>query len=192
MINYLNYFGEIVVLLLERGTKFSLDERLKWPSHIFHPHFPKWIEKLELLGEKYSFVIIRASFGIALVWAAVSIKIMHPRLSLDVLSLYVLDQKVSFTALFVVLSAGIIEIILGLVLIFGVMYRAGLFVLVFFVGYSVWFFGEDVWPHAILVALGIGLFMHGKDKWCQEDNVFRIIWGWTKRFRKSKNPLSPE
>ena len=91
--------------------------------------------------------------GTPLIWAAVSIKIMHPKLSLDVLSLYRLDQKVAFTALFVVLSAGIIEIALGLVLVFGVMYRVGLVCLVFFVGYSVWFFGEDVWPHAILVAL---------------------------------------
>jgi hypothetical protein len=108
-----------------------------------------------------------------------------------VLMLYGLDQKVAFTALFVVFSAGIIEIILGLILVFGVLYRFGLVLLVFFVGYSVWFFGEEVWPHAILVALGIGLFLHGTDKWCYEDRVFNWFFGWTRRFRKSKNPLSP-
>ena len=192
MMNYLNYLGEIVVLLLERGTKYSLDEYLKWPAHIFHHRLPHWIRTLERFGEQHSFLIIRVCFGIALIWAAISIKILHPKLSLDVLTLYHLDEKVAFTTLFVVFAAGIIEILLGLVLITGVMYRPGLFVTVFFIGYSVWFFGEEVWPHVILVALAVGLFIHGKDKWCYEDKFYNTLWGWTKRFRKSTNALSPK
>ena len=42
MMNYLNYLGEIAVLVLERGTKFSVDEYIKWPSHLFHHKFPQW------------------------------------------------------------------------------------------------------------------------------------------------------
>jgi hypothetical protein len=192
MMNYLNYLGEIAVLLLERGELFSLDKFINWPSHIFHHKIPQWIDKLEALGEKYSFPIIRVTFGIALIWAAVSVKILYPALSLDVLHNYGLDVREGLPALFVVFAAGIIEIWLGIVLITGILYRAHLVVLIFFIGYSVWFFGEDVWPHAILVGLGVGLFLHGKDKWCYEDDLFKLFFGWTKRFRKDKGLLTPE
>jgi uncharacterized membrane protein YphA (DoxX/SURF4 family) len=192
MMNYLNYFGEIVVLLLERGVLFSVDEYVQWKSELFHHKLPHWITTLERWGEKYSFPIIRITFGIALIWAALTVKIFYPAVSLEVLHAYSLDAKVAFTALFVVLVAGIIEIVLGLVLVTGILYRPTLVILVFFVGYSVWFFGEDVWPHAILVALSIGLFLHGKDRLSLEDWFFKKTWGWTNRFRKNKNPLSPE
>jgi hypothetical protein len=192
MMNYLNYLGEITVLVLERGELFSIDRLVKWKSHLFHHKFPHWFEKLEQLGEKYSFPIIRISFGIALIWAAMSVKILYPALSLDVLHNFGLDTREALAPLFIVLAAGIIEIWLGLVLITGFLYRFHMLVLVFFVGYSVWFFGEAVWPHAILVGLAIGLFLHGTDKYCIEDKIYKVLWGWTKRFRKNKNVLSPE
>jgi hypothetical protein len=192
MVNYINYLGEITVLLLERGEILSIDRWVRWKSHLFHHKFPQWFEKLEDLGEKYSFPIIRITFGIALIWAAMTVKILYPALSLDVLHNFGLDTREALAPLFIVLAAGIIEIWLGIVLITGFLYRFHMLVLIFFIGYSVWFFGEDVWPHAILVGLGIGLFLHGTDKYCIEDKIYNVLFGWTKRFRKSKNPLSPE
>ncbi len=191
MVNYLNYLGEIAILLLERGELFSLDKYINWQSSIFHPKFPRWFEQVEDFSEQYSFPIIRIAFGIALIWAAISVKIMAPALSLDVLANHGLLTQVGFGALFVVFAAALIEILLGLILVFGIMYRPGMLLLIFFVSYSVWFFGEAVWPHVILVGLGIGLFLHGKDNLCLEDWFYNKLLGWTRRWRKSKNPLSP-
>jgi len=193
MLTYLNYLGEIAVLLIERGELFSVDQYMHWPSHIFHKKLPAWTDKLEKFGETYSFPIIRIAFGAALLWAAIQVKILHPALSLDVLSMYPgLHNYWGYTALFFLLGATIVEIIFSLILIFGVFYRIGVLLLATFIGASVLYFGESVWPHIILWALCIGLFLHGKDKLCLEDNVFNVLFGWTRRWRKSKNELSPE
>jgi uncharacterized membrane protein YphA (DoxX/SURF4 family) len=177
-LNYINYLGEIAVLLLERGTLYSLDEYYRWPSHIFHTKLPLWIEKLEKLGERYTFPIIRITFGLAVIYAAVSIKVLHPQLSLSVLNEF--NLFTSFTALFVVFAAAIIEIAVGVLILLGILIRPVMIIFLFLMTYSIVLFGEAVWPHVILIALAIGLLLHGEDEWCLEDGLYAVLTQRTK------------
>jgi uncharacterized membrane protein YphA (DoxX/SURF4 family) len=191
-LTYLAYFGEAIVMFLETGRRLSLDKFLRWPAHIFHTDLPALLERFERWGERHGFAIIRVAFGIALVYAAISIKMLHPSLSLEVLTEYNLDFFTSFAAIFIVLCAAFIELFIGFSIILGVFYRIVLVIMLAVVSASVWYFGEAVWPHLILLATGIGLFLHGLDEWCLEEKLYARLWGWTKRWRKSKSELSPE
>jgi uncharacterized membrane protein YphA (DoxX/SURF4 family) len=190
-LTYFPYAGLALVFLFERGERYSLDTFVRWPTHIFHAKLPHWIERLETWGTKHSFALMRFSFGFAILFAAISVKVMHPALSIAVLEQYNLDFFTNLAAIFIVLCAAFVEAFVGFSILVGVFYRVVLATLFALLVASVLFFGEALWPHLILFTTAIGLFLHGKDEWCHEDKLFNCLWGWTNRFKKSKNPLSP-
>lgn len=157
---YFNYFGEVVVLLLFGLRFLALDSVLFGPLKRF--------EKLR----KYETTIIRIAFGFALIFAAVSVKIMHPEITETVIRQWNITQ---FHLLFpsdpalVALGAGITEIVIGILIIIGFQLRLTVLVSLFYLTLSLLFFREAVWPHLILYGISINLLIQPEhfsiDEW---------------------------
>jgi len=100
--------------------------------------------------------------------------VLHNNLALQVASVplagheYSLAYYFGFEPQFLVLGAAIIEILIGLFFIFGVAIRWNSIFLLFWLALSLWYFGESVWPHIVLIGLPLAFIMHGYDKYSLE------------------------
>src|SRR3989344_2942241 len=160
MLTYVNYFGEFIVLLI--GSHTALKKR-DW-THSFAP---------------YSWAILRVAFGISLIYSSFYAKILHNNLALQVATLnfggheHSLAYYFGFEPHFLVLGAALIEILIGFLYIFGVEVRWTSIFLLFWLSLSLWYFGESVWPHIVLIGLPLAFIMHGYDKYSIEGHFFK-------------------
>lgn len=147
---YTNYVGEFLVLLLFGMRSLSVDKYLFGPLKRFKNF------------RKYETLIIRLLYGSALIYAAITVKLLHPELTLYVVENWNLTQ---FTWLFppdpalVAFGAGIVEIIIGLFIIIGFEMRLTILVSLFYITLSLIFFREMVWPHLMLYGISLSLFV---------------------------------
>lgn len=98
---------------------------------------------------------------------------MDTALSLDVVNRYHLAHYFPFDPLFVVLGAALIEVTVALLYMAGLLQRFTTVIFLVFMSLSLIFFKESVWPHYLLIALGIGIFLHQPDKWALDRYLFR-------------------
>jgi uncharacterized membrane protein YphA (DoxX/SURF4 family) len=161
MLTYINYLGEMVVLLLAGGERFSVDHLL----------FKKFRFFRSFGTEKLTIPILRITFALSIIYAAVYVKFLHPSLSYDVVTQYQLTQYFPFDPLFVVLGAGLVELVIGLLFLIGLNMRWNIFFFTFWATLSLLFFGETVWPHYILFGIAIGLFLYGYDRYTLENRI---------------------
>lgn len=174
MLTYTNYLGEILVLLLIGAHKAGIDK--------FEPSWKKARHALDALAKKlapYSFLILRVAFGISLLYASLYAKFLHNDLALQVAELplaghmYGLAHYFGFEPHFLVLGAGIIEIVIALFFILGIEIRFTALFVEFWVLLSVWWFGEVVWPHIILLGIPVAFIFYGYDKYSIEGIFFK-------------------
>ncbi|MBY0472668.1 DoxX family membrane protein [Patescibacteria group bacterium] len=157
MLTYVNYLGDAVALILLSGT--ALTRHLK----------------------QYSMLVLRVCFGVGLIYSSFYAKILHNNLALQVAELplaghpYGVAHYLGFEPHFLVLGAAIIEIVIGLFFIIGMEIRWTALFMLFWLTLSVLYFGESVWPHFILIGIGIAFFCHGYDR-------YSIEWPLLKRF----------
>lgn len=153
MLTYINYLGEIIVLLLIGGETWSIDNM--------------FFKKVALFGSNnlqyLAIPILRISFAISLLYAALYVKFIHPALTYQVVLQYHLDKVFPFDPLFVVFGAGCVELVIALLFLFGINMRWNILFFAFWATLSLIFFGEAVWPHYILFGISIGLFLYGYD-----------------------------
>jgi uncharacterized membrane protein YphA (DoxX/SURF4 family) len=171
---YLNYLGEFIVLALFGSRTFSLDQKLFGPLKRFKKY------------QEYETTIVRIFYGAALTFAAVTIKILHPQLSVEVVNNYNLTQ---FTWLFpkdpwlVALVAVLSEITIGIFIIIGFELRLTILISLFYITLSLIYFREAVWPHLLLYGISINLlaappkfsvdeYLAKNKKWLKEKLVF--------------------
>ncbi|HUX80855.1 MAG TPA: DoxX family membrane protein [Candidatus Paceibacterota bacterium] len=159
MLTYANYFGDILLILV-LGT---------WSSrHLFS-------KKLA----PYAFPFLRVCFGISLFYASLYAKILHNTLALQVASLPLAGHATSishvfgFDPHFLVLGAAIIEILIALFFILGIEIRFTALFLLFWLSLSLWYFGEVVWPHLILIGIPIAFMLYGYDTYSLEGRFFK-------------------
>lgn len=163
MLTYANYLGEIILFLILGGGAWSLDRAI--------PALARIEKKTKGIGEvleKYSFLILRVLYGIAVFYASFYAKFIHSNLALDTVNDYHLTMYFHFTPLFLVLGAFLVEALLGACFFFGFEVRFAALVFTTFLTMSILFFGESVWPHIILFGVNIVLFCHGYDKYTLE------------------------
>jgi len=170
MLTYANYFGEFVVLLLlgahstRRGARTAM-------TGFWH--------RIERAFAPYAFALIRVCFGISLFYAAFYAKILHNDLALQVATLplaghqYGVAHYLGFEPHFLVVGAALIELIIATFFIFGIEIRWTSIFLLFWLSLSLWWFGESVWPHIILIGIPIAFFMHGYDNFSAEGYFFK-------------------
>jgi hypothetical protein len=150
MFTYLNYLGELFVLLLFGLRVFSLDKYLFGPLRRFRSF------------EKYETLMVRVLYGLALVYAAINVKLLHPDLTIDVVNTWHLNQ---FHWLFpsdpvlITFGAGMVEMLIGLFIIFGFEMRLAVVVSLFYITLSLFYFRELVWPHLLLYGISFSLLV---------------------------------
>jgi uncharacterized membrane protein YphA (DoxX/SURF4 family) len=160
MLTYTNYLGEVLVLLIlggHHGTKPKLGE-----------------PKIAKAFAPYSFLLLRVCFGISLFYASLYAKILHNNLALMVAELplaghpYSIAHQLGFEPHFLVLGAAIVEILIATFFILGIEIRFTSLFLLFWLSMSLWWFGEVVWPHIILIGIPIAFICYGYDKYSIE------------------------
>lgn len=172
MLTYANYLGEALAVILLPVQRLSLD-------FLFAKKLPA---QKQMKYANYSMPVARLLFGFSLLYTAINVKFMDTALSLDVVQHYHLTRYFPFDPLFVVLGAAMIETTVAVLYMMGLLQR---FTTVIFLGFmflSLAFFKESVWPHYLLIALGVGIFLHKPDRWALDGRLFRA-----KDVRKSKH-----
>jgi uncharacterized membrane protein YphA (DoxX/SURF4 family) len=167
MLTYANYFGEFLALFL-LGTHVP-------GTRVIGKDF---FAALERMFAKYEFLIVRVSFGISLLYASLYAKVLHNNLALMVAQLplaghpYGLAHYLGFEPHFLVLGAALIELAIGTFFLLGIEIRFTSIFLLFWLSLSLWWFGEAVWPHIILIGIPIAFIMHGYDQYSVEGYFF--------------------
>jgi uncharacterized membrane protein YphA (DoxX/SURF4 family) len=168
MLTYTNYFGEFLILLILA---------LHIPGQ--ESNATDFWGKIERAVSPYAFLIVRVAFGVSLLYASIYAKILHNNLALQVATLplaghmYGVAHYLGFEPHFLVLGAAIIEILIALFFIFGIEIRWTCIFLEFWLALSLWYFGEVVWPHLILIGIPIALFLWGYDQYSLEGRFFK-------------------
>lgn len=174
LLTYTNYLGEIIVLLLIGSHRLSVHSITGWNER-FHRHFHALADRLRHLA----FPILRVTFGISLLYASLYAKVLHNNLALQVASLPLAGHPQSlayyfgFEPHFLVLGAALIEILIGAFFILGIEIRWTSLFLLFWLSLSLWYFGEAVWPHIILIGIPIAFIFHGYDRYSLEGRFFK-------------------
>ena len=176
MLTYTNYFGEMAIALIVGNATFALDK-------YFHHLYPHTIHNAVAWLENHAFVILRACFGVSLIFASVYAKFFHAQLAIDTVTRYHLTDYLHFDPPFIVLGAFCIELLLGLFFVLGLEVRFASLFLLFWLSLSLLYFGEAVWPHIILAGVAIAIFMHGYDKYTVQFGLMRM------RYRGMKEPV---
>ena len=144
MLTYFNYFGEFLALFLLGSRVFSVD---------------RLIFGVKRAGERWKeweTLLLRVTYGISILYPAITIKLFHPEVIVDIVNRYNLNTihwLFPGDPLLISLGAGLAQIAVGILIIIG--FETRLASLVTFVLYvlSISFFREVVWPHYILLAL---------------------------------------
>ncbi|RJQ35633.1 DoxX family membrane protein [Candidatus Parcubacteria bacterium] len=169
MLTYATYLGEMIVLLLIGSHRVSVHSFMGIPER-FHRSYHVFADKIKHLA----FPILRVTFGLSLIYSSLYAKILHNNLALQVASMPLAGHEHSlayyfgFDPQFLVLGAAIIELIAGIFFVFGLAIRWNSIFLLFWLGMSLWYFGESVWPHIVLIGIPIAFIMHGYDKYSLE------------------------
>lgn len=148
---YLNYLGELIVLILFGMRRWSLDA-------IFFGPLTQWRAR----WEPYETTIVRVFYGIALIYAGVTVKFLHPDLTLRVVNDWNLTRfhwLFPSDPLLVVLGAGLAEAAIGLFLIVGFEMRMTVLISLFYITLSLLYFRELVWPHILLYGISFNLLV---------------------------------
>ncbi len=162
---YLNYFGELVVLILFGTRIWSLDRLMFGLSRSF--------TKIS----QYETTIVRICYGLALIYAGINIKLLHPSLTVDVVNDYNLTQfhwLFPHDALLVTLGAGLTEFTMGLFIVLGFQLRLSVLVSLFYITLSLLYFREAVWPHLLLYGISINLLITPQQ--LSLDNYLSRLW----------------
>lgn len=162
-LNYINYLGEAIAIFLLPKQTLTID-------NVFSSRFGK-VSRFTR-WEQYSMPATRILFGFSLFYTAISIKFLSPALPLDVVGRYHLTNYFAFDPLFVVLGAGLIEMLIATLYMLGLLQRLNTVFFLIFITLSLLFFKESVWPHYLLIALGIGIFLHRPDKMAADKYLF--------------------
>jgi len=168
MFTYLNYFAEMLVLILVGGHKFAVAKK---PPHWWA--ITRWLDILANRYGEFSFMFLRIGFGFSLIYASVYAKILHNQLAIEVVNDFNLVSVFGFSPEFIVFGAAIIEILLGVSFILGIEIRFTAIVINIFLTLSLLYFGEAVWPHIILIGIPIAFFCYGYDKYSLEGYFFK-------------------
>ena len=174
MLTYVNYLGELLLLLILGANTLAVHTRGNGARRA-----PEWLRRAEERLAPYGFLILRVAFGISLLYASFYAKILHNNLALQVASLPLAGHPESLAAVFgfephfLVLGAAIIEIVIALFFILGIEIRFTSLFLLFWLSLSLWYFGEAVWPHIILIGIPVAFIFYGYDRYSLEGRFFK-------------------
>lgn len=163
MVTYFNYFGEFIALIYFGSRTFSLDR-------LFY--------KLKASAQKYhdwELLLIRVTYGISVMYPAITYKLIHPEVIIDIVNRYHLNSihwLFPHDPLLISLGAGLAQVVVGSLLILGFETRLNTLITFALMFMSVLYFKEAVWPHYILLALALYLIINNGGR-LSLDNYFK-------------------
>ena len=132
----------------------------------------------------YASVVLRCGLGVSMVFLGLYEKILNPHMGALVVEQYELTQYIHVSPQMWVLAAGIIEIFIGICVLFGVYTRTTALVSLIVLTTTFFFFQENVASHATLFSVAIVLFIQGAQTWSLD------TWIRRKRTTTSSQPIS--
>lgn len=168
MATYLNYLGEIVVLMFF-GSRFLSLDKVFFGKNL-------WLKSLEKF-KGLEIPIVRIMYGLALIYAGLSIKFLHQNITVDVYNQYHLKRFFHETAQFIAAGAGLSEIMIGAFIILGFVMRFTIIISLVFITLSLLYFRELVWPHLMLYGISISLIINSADKF----TIDRYFTTWVRK-----------
>ncbi|PIT98305.1 MAG: hypothetical protein COT71_01400 [Candidatus Andersenbacteria bacterium CG10_big_fil_rev_8_21_14_0_10_54_11] len=151
VLTYANYLGELIVLLLFGMRRWSLDAAV----------FGK-LSRVREQYEKYESVIVRMLYGFALVFAGITVKFLHPDITIKVATDWHLTQfhwLFPSDSLLITFGAGLAEVAIGMFIILGFEMRLTVVISLFYITLSLLYFRELVWPHYLLYGISLNLLV---------------------------------
>jgi uncharacterized membrane protein YphA (DoxX/SURF4 family) len=177
MITYSNYLGELIVLLLFGSRFLSIDQFLFGKKAYFSQ-----IEKLRHL----EIPIVRIFYGLALIFAGVTVKFLHQSLTIDVYNQYHLINFFHTAAPFIAAGAGLSEIAIGFFILIGFSQRFTLLISLVFITLSIFYFREMLWPHFMLYGISLSLLINSSDQFTLDHYLIPFVRNILPRNRKQK------
>jgi uncharacterized membrane protein YphA (DoxX/SURF4 family) len=150
LLGNLEILASLIALLILSQPKPSLDDLLGIPSFSFLKSFKDFVP-----------LILRIGIGGAMMFLAVYEKFLNPHLSEIVVHNYHLTSIIPVSPEMWVLSAGIIEFLVGLFLFLGFKTRLTSAVAFIVLSLSFFYFGEEVYSHVTLFSVLSVLFVTG-------------------------------
>lgn len=151
LLTYFNYLGEIIALLFFGMRRWSLD------AFIFGP-----LNAVRRRWERYETTIVRVFYGIALMFAGLTVKFLHPDLTIKVITDWNLTQfhwLFPRDPLLITLGAGLAEFTIGFFILVGFEMRIVVLISLFYITLSLIYFKELVWPHLMLYGISLNLLL---------------------------------
>ena len=151
ILTYLNYYGEYIALIVFGSYVLSIDNKIFGISNL-----AKKYKNIELL-------IIRVTYGISVMYPAITIKLLHPEVIVDIVNRYHLNQihwLFPQDPLLISLGTGMAQILVGVLIIVGFETRLASLATFLLYFLSVIYFKEAVWPHYVLLALAMYLVLN--------------------------------
>jgi uncharacterized membrane protein YphA (DoxX/SURF4 family) len=149
-----DFFAASIVLLILANPKPGLDDLLGVP----------FLSPLKKLRE-FAPLILRIGIGGAMMFLAVYEKFLNPHLSAAVVESFHLTSVIPVSPEMWVLSAGLIEFIVGFALLVGLQTRLVAAIAFAVLTLSFFYFGEEVYSHVTLFGILSVLFVTGGGRW---------------------------
>lgn len=156
MFSYFGYAGEFIALLFFGSRIFSFDRLVFGAKKALRRGSEQVAEKFK----EYEIALLRVTYGISVLYPAITVKFFHPQVIVDIANRYHLNQihwLFPQDPLLISLGAGAAQILVGFCIIVGFETRLNSFITFALYILSILFFKEVVWPHYILLALAFYL-----------------------------------
>lgn len=160
IIGNLDFLVVAVALLVLDNERPGLDDLLGMPKISPFSRFKKYIP-----------LILRLGIGGAMIFLALYEKIFNPNMSKLIVIGFDLQSIVPVTLEMWVLSAGIIELLIGLALLLGLFTRTTSSIAFVVLSLSFFYFGEDVSSHITLFGILSVLFVTGGGKLSIDNHI---------------------
>ncbi len=148
-LTYLHYLGALIVLLLFGTRSWSLDR-------VLFGQIKGWRERFI----PYQATILRVFYGLSVLYAAITVKLLHPEITYKVATDWNLMQfhwLFPSDPLLIVLGACLTEIVIGIFIILAFELRLVVVISLFYMTLSFLFFREMLWPHLLMYAIFLNL-----------------------------------
>lgn len=139
LIDNLEVIAALVAFFMLGQAKPGVDDLLGLPMHSFSENVKRWIP-----------LVLRLGLGSSLVLMAFTDKLMNPHVFGAIVEKFNLTTYLPLSTAMWVVSATIVELILGLALLFGIQTRIMSAITFLILSLSFFFFGEEVYAHVTI------------------------------------------
>ncbi len=128
--------------------------------------------------------IVRIGLGLALIYTAINVKLLHQILSINVANQYYLERYFfDWSAQYIAVGAGMVELMIGVFILIGLAQRLTVLIFMAFITLSLLYFREAVWPHLLLYGISILIFIDNSDFLTVDRYLVPTVRAGIKKFR---------